>query len=86
MTYTFNNRETYLEFRAQWKADYRELSTEIRELKEAIKTSQRAGESRACVLQSERERLRAQARNMLITLAEAKIESQKQYEASLASA
>lgn len=39
MTYTFNfdSKEEYLEQRAEWKAEYKALSKEIRELKRARK-------------------------------------------------
>lgn len=36
-TFTFKTREEYLKWRAEWKAEYKELSNEIRQLKSARK-------------------------------------------------
>lgn len=83
LTINFNSRETYLEFRRDWKAAYRDLSSQIRETKVAMKEAQKSGqESRASSLQLEREMLRRKARKMLALLVEAKVEAQRQYETS----
>lgn len=75
-TFTFTDRASYLAYRAEWKAEYRELSEEIRETRRAIKTS--SGDRRS-VLQSEKARLRKQANRMMMSLAAAKEEAQRQY-------
>lgn len=80
MTYNFNSRETYIEFRRQWKAEYRQISKDIRDTKDAMKKAQRDGEYRAANLQAEREILRKEARQMIEALHEAKAEVQRQYE------
>ena len=41
MTYEFNSRSTYLAARAQWKADYLELSAQVRRAKLAFKEASR---------------------------------------------
>ncbi len=74
----FTNRKTYLEYRADWKARYKELSEEIRETRAAIKTSD---QDRASVLQAEKAMLRRKANRMMLELTEAKLEAQRQYEA-----
>ena len=33
MKFTFTNRETYLAYRSEWKAQYKQLSQDIRDLK-----------------------------------------------------
>lgn len=42
MAYEFNSRSTYLAARAQWKADYLELSAQIRRAKNTLKEASRA--------------------------------------------
>lgn len=69
--YGINSRETYLAFRAAWKAEYKLLSVEIRELKLRIKRHMR----NSIPSGSEQNALRsasAKATDMLINLAEAK--------------
>jgi hypothetical protein len=39
--FTFNSRETYLAYRSAWKADYKNLSAEIRTLRRAERFRQR---------------------------------------------
>lgn len=39
--FTFTNKETYLEFRAVWKAEYKELSAKIRAQKQELKVTNR---------------------------------------------
>lgn len=40
--FTFNSRETYLQYRKEWKASYASLSTQIRLQKQVFKDAQRA--------------------------------------------
>lgn len=42
MNFNFNSKETYLEQRAQWKAEYLQLIQDIRKAKIDIKEAQRA--------------------------------------------
>lgn len=41
MKFNFTTRETYLTQRAEWKAEYKETSQKIRELRVAFRASQR---------------------------------------------
>lgn len=84
--FNFTNRAEYLEYRRQWKANYKELSQNIRSMKERMKDEAKKGnEDAAAICQREREILRKQARRALEQLAEAKVEAQRQYMASKAS-
>ena len=69
-TFTFNSRDTYVAFRADWRARYKVLTLEIR----ANKATQRASKSNDEVagLQSELHYLRIQANRMMVELREAK--------------
>jgi hypothetical protein len=79
-TFNFNNRETYLAFRAAWKKEYNELSQEIRNLKatwaEEIRSGQ-GGYTHYAVFRKRRE-----ATAMMQLLEEAKLESARQWTAS----
>ncbi len=68
--FTFNSRETYIAYRADWRARYKAKSQEIR----ANKAAQRASKSNDEVagLQSELHYLRIQANQMMVELQEAK--------------
>lgn len=79
MSFSFTNRETYLAYVANWKADYHANSESIRTLKRDIKKLQRAGDSEANRLQAAREYLRRIQRMALAERAEAKLEAQQQY-------
>lgn len=82
--FNFDSRETYLTFVAEWKATYRTFSETIRDLKTEIKELQKAGDSRAGHRQLQRESLRHTQTRALKLRAEAKIEAQRQYEATKA--
>jgi septation ring formation regulator EzrA len=74
----FTSKETYLTYRADWKAQYKQLSTDIRKAKHELKTAQREGTAtwrhfRAC------SDGKVQAREMLEQLTTAKIEVQRLY-------
>jgi hypothetical protein len=74
----FTNKETYLAYRAEWKAEYKQLSASIRKAKLELKNAQREGGAswshfRACADG------KAKAREMLDELHEAKIEAQRQW-------
>ena len=64
----FTNKEEYLAYRTQWKADYNKLSQEIRNYKRTWKHQE----------------LKAKATAMLQQLKFAKIEAQRQYLAAKA--
>lgn len=79
-TFNFNNRETYLAFRSEWKREYAELTQEIRNLKatwaEEIRSG-RGGYTHYAVFRKRRE-----ARAMMQLLEEARLESARQWAAS----
>lgn len=85
-TFPFNSRETYLAWRAQWKADYKALSAEITQIKRSLRrpndgmlsTEQQAS------LQSQHHYLAQKATYALQNLVEAKQQAKEQYEASRA--
>lgn len=70
----FTTRESYLQWRAQWKQEYRDLSQQIRDTKRALKKDQRenhgADQAR---YQHQRQSLRAQACSMIFERADAKL-------------
>ena len=75
----FNNKETYLDYRSNWKAEYNTLSNEIRELKKQTR------ESCHHITWSEYlalKRLKDKATAMLEERKASKIEAQRQYLAS----
>lgn len=77
--FTFNSRETYLEFRSNWKEEYMQISADIRSLKKTIKFTQRTtGETSFLIYRSLRNS-QARANELLEMLAEAKQLAQKQY-------
>lgn len=42
MTFTFNSRDSYKAYKAQWSKEYQNLSVKIREAKMAVRVSNRA--------------------------------------------
>lgn len=78
-SYLFTSKETYLAYRAQWKAIYKALSADIRSKKRQYKNAQRDGDGLGWKILSELRRAQQQAREMLEQLAEAKIEAQRQW-------
>ena len=78
--FNFNSRETYLAFRTAWKKEYKELTLEIRKLKstwvEEIKSG-RGGSTIYAII-----RKRKEATNMMQLLADAKLESARQWTAA----
>ena len=79
------SRETYLAFRAEWKAEYKELSEEIRDGKHRMAHAFRAGKD-ASGIQRNRLRNQAMATRMLETLKEAKALAKAQRSAQHAEA
>jgi hypothetical protein len=79
-TFTFNNRETYLAFRAAWKKEYNELSQEIRNLKATWTAEIKSGRGGSTIYTLIRRRREATA--MMQLLEEAKLESARQWTAS----
>ena len=82
-TFAFNSKETYLAYRSNWKAQYNELSQQIRELKSDIRQTQQAKEY-AGSMQYELIKLRARATFMLEQRELSKQEAQRQYLAAKA--
>jgi len=76
---TFNSRATYLEFRAEWKAEYKQVSANIREAKIAIKNSQRESGNTPFQVYHKLRSSQRRANEMLELLIEAKKKAQKQY-------
>lgn len=74
----FKTKEEYLAYRKQWKADYSQLTQEIRETKKEIRELQR-NKNYAGTLQYHKLRLREYASLMIKELKTAKIEAQMQY-------
>jgi hypothetical protein len=79
----FKTKEEYLAYRSAWKAEYKQLSYEIRETKKDIRELMRNREY-AGGLQSSLIRQRAEATAMLEELKLAKVEAQRQYLAAKA--
>ena len=78
--FNFNSRETYLAFRAAWKKEYNELTQEIRKLKVTWTAEIRSGRGGYTIYTIIRKRQEATA--MMQLLAEAKLESARQWAAS----
>jgi len=76
---TFNSRATYLEFRAEWKAEYKQVSANIREAKIAIKNSQRESGNTPFQVYYRLRGAQRRANEMLELLAVAKKLAQVQY-------
>lgn len=76
--FTFTNKEEYLAYRSAWKAEYKELSQTIRELKANIRETQKnreyAGRMQYALIKE-----RKAARTMLDDLKLSKMEAQRQY-------
>ena len=76
----FTNRETYIAWRANWRTAYRELSTEIREGKHAIRQAFRENNyDKAATLQRELLANRTLANRMMELRKEAKEMAAEQY-------
>lgn len=79
-SFNFTTREEYMAERAAWKANYKALSTAQREAKMALKKAFRDEDFRAVDrFMSEVASNKATARELLDTLAAAKVEAQAQY-------
>lgn len=78
MTAKFTNKEEYLQYRKEWKAEYKQLSNEIREnkkdMKDVMRHNEYAGGIQSCLI-----RQRYEATTMLEQLKDAKAEAQRQY-------
>lgn len=81
--FTFDSKETYLEFRAQWKKEYAELSASIRDTKKQIRETMKANEY-AGSLQAYLRQERDNARRLLAMRAASKVEANRQYQAQKA--
>jgi hypothetical protein len=68
----FTNRETYITWRANWRAAYKELSAEIRQGKLALSNAFRSNDPKAGGIQSELSFNRKMAARMMETRMEAK--------------
>ena len=77
-TYTFNSKETYLAYRSNWRANYKALSQQIRELSNGIKVTQRE-KGYAGAMQYQKLKLRAQATAAIEEMKGARAEAQRQY-------
>lgn len=85
MNFEFTNRETYLAFRAEWKANYAQLSEEIRSGRRALANAFRESDhTKAYILQRELLINRKIATSMLESLKEAKEKSAEMRAARLA--
>ena len=74
----FNSRETYLAAVDQWKTEYADLSTKIRQKKLELKSSMREQKS-TWRLHLDLNLFQAQANSLLEERKEGKIEAQKQW-------
>lgn len=75
-TFTFTSRDGYLDYRAAWKAEYKQLSKDIRKAKLDHKAAQREGRYVShWTLRDMQER----AFRMLAERAASKVEAQRQY-------
>lgn len=72
MEINFTNRETYIAWRAKWRATYKALSEEIRQGKQALRDAYRANDPKAPALQRELNFNRSLANRMMETRKEAK--------------
>lgn len=78
----FQDRETYLAWRARWKADYKALSAQITEIKRQLRRDNAGLSSEQMAsLQSKHHYLALNATLMLSDLADAKVEAARQYTA-----
>lgn len=77
----FKNREEYLAAVAVWKADYKQLSADIRAAKNALKESMRSKQRDGGYI-STIYSLKSDARQMLEDRAASKVEAQRQYMAA----
>lgn len=80
-TTKFTNKEEYLAYRSNWKAEYKQLSKDIRTLKAEMRES---GHQITWSEFSQLKKLKINATEMLEALKQAKIEAQNQYLASKA--
>jgi hypothetical protein len=76
--FTFTNKEEYLAYRSNWKAEYKELSNTIRQIKSDIRMTQKnreyAGRMQYTLIKE-----RKAAASMLEDLKLSKAEAQRQY-------
>jgi hypothetical protein len=78
-TFKFTTRETYLSYRADWKAGYADLAKEISDLK---RIRAKGTQSEMSAAQSKLHYLSINATEMLAALKEAKLEAGRQWAAS----
>lgn len=80
-TTKFTNKKEYLAYRSNWKAEYKQLSKNIRMIKAEMRES---GHQITWSEFSQLKKLKTNATEMLETLKQAKAEAQTQYLASKA--
>ena len=76
-TFNFNDRDTYIAFRKEWKEKYKILSLEIRGLKITRKEQARKGEGSYAIYSLMQKSQQATA--MMLLLAAAKEEANRQW-------
>ena len=81
-TFTFNSRASYLEYRANWKNAYAELTLRQRNTKNELKKKFRANATNAYIEQSAVASNKYLANEMLDELKMAKEEASRQYHAA----
>jgi hypothetical protein len=81
MNITFTNKETYIAWRAEWRADYAELTTKIRSLRREMNEAFRDNRP-AANAQFQLRMARYKANEMMELRAEAKTRAAEQYAAS----
>lgn len=81
-TFEFNSRETYIAYRADWKARYKAISNAIRTNKQAQRNS--TSNDEVGILQSRLHYMRVDATQMMAELAEAKAFKNEQLRAVIA--
>lgn len=84
-TFKFDSKETYLEFRNEWRKEYAELSASIRDTKKQIRETQRAG-NYAGSLQAYLRQEKDEARRLNAMRVASKLEAKRQYQAQKAAA
>lgn len=92
MTFTFNSRESYKEYKAQWAKEYAELTVQIRASKLGVRSANRALDVtiphdstlvyKIWDAQRHLRKLQASIQEALATRAASKIEAQRQYKSS----
>jgi len=77
--FTFGSKDTYLQFRKEWTAEYMQISQDIRNARNSIKNVQKEGGQAGFQLYIAQRTGIRRANELLELLKEAKQEAQKQY-------